>query len=410
MKSDIEDALLAALEAEQSQQEKGSPAKKVHEETPITDKEQQTSPQADTAKSFAATDENSSSIAEPKKLGSESSATKTTNDEEKVTCLLNGVEGLGLDIPATTSKDATQAPEVPMLEVKPTVGQPGTAFPKPKIEVTAEQDDSAVEEDFPALDDSKSEAIDILVGLDVESKPKKKYNNSGSRKNKKRKSAAKSDAGQSSSSIASKDSSETIKSFFMAEGTEHFVTAQSSPNPSLTSGFSDTCVCSDDPTKSIAAGGTTIPSVFENNQQPFSKHSKSDSNVTFRSIPQPNIQLSNKQHQVHSKNNSSSSASSIGSVRMTNRNSPQNYKANENLKPEGKASNDLHKEKSQPSSPAVDFEDSMQWPALAPPKTPINDSKAPTVPAIQPLSEHKKNLNSPIVPVVPLNMQRRRPS
>lgn len=410
MKSKIQDALFAALEAQLNHHEEISAAEIVDEETPITDKQKKIPLQADTTKVVAPTrDEKASSIAEPKQLDSENSTTKATTDEGKVGFLVSGVEGLGSDTPATNAKIASQVLEIPTLKVNPTVESPIVST-KPTIEVPqlAAKDDSAVEKALPAICPSKFEASEITARLDIESEPKKKNNNSGSKKNKKRKPAAKSDASHSSNSIASKDSSETLKSFFMTESTEHFVTAQSSPSPSLTSGPSESCVCTDDPSKSIAAGDTTISSSPENKQQPIIKHSKSDSNATVVSTPQSTIK--SQRRQAHSKNNSSSSTSSTGSVRKTDQKSPQlGKKVDKNSNPEGKELSYLQ-EGSQPSSPAVNFEDSMQWPALAPSKTPFIDGKPPAVPTIQPLIERKKNPNAPIVPAVPLNMQRRRPS
>ena len=115
----------------------------------------------------------------------------------------------------------------------------------------------------------------------------------------------------------------------------------------------------------------------------------------------------------HSKKDSNSSAVSTGPVRKTDMKSTKSGdNADENAKPAcGSLLSDSRKE-NQPSSPAVNLDDPTQWPSLGPAKISLSvvDGKPPAVSVLQPLAERKKSPNAPIIPVVPLNMQRRRPS
>jgi hypothetical protein len=324
------------------------------------------------------------------------------------------VESLNLDGLSMNTQDANY---IPLVIAESVTEQPETPSSKPEIAKTVQQN-SIVSEDRskPYIEKSRipiasstTEAREVTPGVEEEPKPQK---NKG--KKKKRKSTPKSDAGQSTTSLASKDSSETLKSSFMTESTENFVTALSSPNPSLTSGLSESCVCPADPPKSNLGAGT-MPSLLEDKHQMDVKHSKTDSNASTSSTPTPmsTIKSGKQPRENHSKKGSNSSAVSTGSVRKTDINSTKSGgKTDENAKP---ASGDLlgdSQKENQPSSPAVNLDDPTQWPSLGPVKTSLSvvDGKPPAVPALQPLAERKKSPNAPIIPVVPLNMQRRRPS
>lgn len=354
------------------------------------------------------------SIVEAKKYEAEYYATNSRQTDENVSYSISETKDVELEVPATNVQHTIQSSDVPIVETKLMVEQPAVFSPKPDIAETGSQcsfvpeneTKSQVERTPAPMPSSKSEPIEVAAGLELESKPKKK-----STKYKKRKSTTKSDASQSTTSLTSKDSSETLKSSFMTESTEHFVTAQSSPNPSLTSGPSEICLCAADPNKTNSAGDTIVSSPFENKHQPVIKHSKTDSNASVSSTPKSTFKSGKKQRQNHSKTDSNSSAISTGSVRKVDKKSVKsNENTDEKAKPAAgdKVLRDTQKENV--SSLAVNPEYSTQWPSLGPTKVPLSSVVDCKLTAPPTLCERKKNPNGPIIPAVPLNMQRRRPS
>jgi hypothetical protein len=306
---------------------------------------------------------------------------------------------------------------VPLVVVESVIGQPTTPSSNLEISETAQQKSSEsdnktkphIEQSLTPVASSPFEASEVTPGVEEESKPQK---NKG--KKKKRKSTPKSDAGQSNTSLASKDSSETLKSSFMTESTENFVTALSSPNPSLTSGNWETCLCATNPPKPNIGADTTTSSHLVGKHQVDSKHSKTDSTASTGSTPTPKstVKSNKKPRETHSKKGSNSSTISTCSVRKTDMKSTNSEdKTYENAKPVTGDNLSGSQKENQPSSLAVNLEDPTQWPSLGPAKTSsIVDGKPLAVTVLQPLTERKKNPNAPIIPVVPLNMQRRRPS
>jgi hypothetical protein len=318
---------------------------------------------------------------------------------------------LELESHETNTKHASQTFEVSIAEAQHNIEQPATIFPKPGITETdghklaVREDKSYVKKTSVPMASLKSQTGEVLAEAEVESKPKKKASK------KKRKSTTKSDAGQSTASLNSKDSSETLKSSFMTESTEYFITARSSPNPSLASRPSDTCLCADDTTKFNPDIEASVSSPLENKHQEVVKHSKADSNASAGSTPKSTLKSGKRSYQNHSKTDSNSSTMSTGSVcKADQKSNKSGEKTGENAKPAEKNLNGAQNE-NRSSSPAVNLDDSTQWPILGPTKAPLMvDCKPPAVPTLQPLGERKKNTSVPIVPAVPLNMLRRRPS
>ena len=301
--------------------------------------------------------------------------------------------------------------DTPFVMAKSVIEQPATPTSKPEIAETVQQNTFPSEdvsgrrmENSPALiGSSTAEPREIAPGFEEEPKPQK---NKG--KKKKRKSTPKSDAGKSTPSLASKDSSETLKSSFMAESTENFVSALSSPNPSVTTEPLESCPCFTDSRKSIPGVYTTI-------HQMDTKSSKTNSNASAGSTPtsKSTVKTGKQPRENHSKKGSNSSIVSTGSVRNADmKPAKSGGKKDGSVKP---ATEDFHdpRKENLPSSPTVNLEDNTQWPSLGTVKTSLalTDGKPHSVPVLQPLIERKKNPNAPIIPVVPLNMQqRRRPS
>lgn len=313
------------------------------------------------------------------------------------------------DLTATAQLESEPSP-VTTAEAKSIIEHPVISSPKPEISVNdslkaVAEDKSSVEKTASPAPSSKSQTGGCISEVEVESRPKKKKKKNKDKKKQKRKSNAKSDAGQSTTSLNSLDSCETLKSSFMTEDSEHFVTAHSSPNPSLTSAPSDACLCADDTANFNFNVQVPESSPLENKHPDATMHSQTDSNTSAGSTPKSAVKSGNKSRKTHSKTDSNSSTLSTGSLRKADTKSKSGEKTD--------AEKDLQgsQKENKPSSPAVNLDDSTQWPTLGPAKAPTTvDSKQPAVPAPQPLSERKKNPNAPIIPAVPLNMQRRRPS
>jgi hypothetical protein len=442
IKNNFEDMVLATMAAEQKNQQEISNALKVN--SPIVDTPKAATPTTATPKRFTPEvvtpkpdpktkstasaknseaedsitaqtgDENAGSFIEDTSLQLDSldSTSKSVNNSNNADFSIAKAEGLETESFATTAEVVRQVPEVLNVNRKSTFEQPTMPSPKPDIS-SAEYHKSIVKErsstenvPSPAVY-SNSQTGEVGPEVGVESKPKKK----SKKKTQKRKSTSKSDAGQSTISLNSNDSSETLKSSFMTENSEQFVTARSSPNPSHTSGPSDACLCAADTTKVIAEAEAAAPSPMENKRQDATNHSKSDSIASAASTPKSAVKSGKKSRQSHSKTDSSSTISA-GSVRKSEKKSKESCeKTDENAQP---AKDDLQRsqKETQPSSPTVNLDDPTQWPTLGSSKAPLTaDSKSAAAPAIHPLSERKKNPNATIVPAVPLNMQpRRRPS
>jgi hypothetical protein len=230
------------------------------------------------------------------------------------------------------------------------------------------------------------------------------------KKSKERKSSAKSDTGKSTTSLNSKDSSETLKSSFMTES-EHFVTARSSPNPSLTSGHSDACLCTANKPKFNPKSQVQFSSQLEKSATEAINHSTTEANAYAGSTPTSALKSGSRPCPSHSKTDSTSTNVSPGSMRKAdNQLKKVGEKAAQTGKPAEKCWLGLQNENF-PSTAGVEQYDSLRWPTLGPAKGPrLFDGKLPAVADLQPLHERKKNSNVPIIPAVPLSLQRRRPS
>jgi hypothetical protein len=321
-----------------------------------------------------------------------------------------------IDSQKSNTQDPIHIPEVSVVIEQPAIQSSKPQIPESEIQSLAKSNDALpVAKARTPIATSKSEASERTTEVEVESKPRNKK-----KKNKKqRKSTGKSDADQSTISLNSMSSSETLKSSFLTESTEHFVTAQSSPNQGLTSGSSETCLCPADTTiKPITIPERPVSSPIENEQFSFVQHSKTDSNAsagsTPKSMPKSIVKPGKKQrqNQTHSKTDSNTSTISGGSVRNSDLKSKSAQNTDDNVAPSAGGKNKYDSQKENDLSlPAVNLEDPTQWPSLGPAKSPlIVDDKPPAVTVLQHLSERKKNPNAPIIPAVPLNLQRRRPS
>lgn len=313
--------------------------------------------------------------------------------------------------PAINIHEANQLPDIPLIVAGTSLEQPSSPSSEPEISEAVHQNTFASENEFkPHIE--KSPAPSLCEGREVtpgveEEKPQK--SKAKKKKQKQRKSIPKSP----NASLTSQDSSEVLKASFMTESIENFVTAFSSPNPNLASGPSEPCLCPADPPKPNLDTEPAVSNPLVSKDQVGIKHSKTDSGASTDSTatPKSTVKPGKKQRGTHSKKGSDGSNISTGSVRKADvKSSKPGDKLDETTKaPAG--DNIRDQKENHPVTPIVNLEDPTQWPPLGPAKgaLPVVDDK-PAVPVLQPLSERKKNPNTPIIPAVPLNLQRRRPS
>ena len=342
----------------------------------------------------------------------QSPGAKFDHSSSRSDALFSNEQGLGWVGLVPITEASIQSSSELNLVAKPVIEEVVISTLKPKADENKNHKSVAEEKAFietttsPSVS-SKSQG-GVNTDVEVDSKPKKKI----IKKKQKRRSPFKTDPEHSTLSLNTKESSETLISSFMIENSEHFVTARSSPNPSLTSGPSDACLCPSDRTKVNSAAEANMSKPLEKKYQDAVTDSKSDSNTSAGSTPKSAAKTGKKS--LHSKRDSNTSTVSTSSVRKVDKKSKKSNEKkesrDENVKFGEKNLNQSQKE-NQSSSPAVNLSDATQWPTLGAGKTPVlSDGKAPAGPALQPLVDRKKNPNAPIIPAVPLNMQRRRPS
>ena len=317
--------------------------------------------------------------------------------------------GLGLDGVAMLAESASPVLNVSGLLAKPMVELPFLSFPNPGVGDVENHSSTAADSSYidtimspPLISKSHGEVIPE-VGVKPKKKAKKKQRNA---------SPSNIDLDQSTMSVNSKDSSETLKSSTMTEYSEQFVTALSSPNPSRASGPSAYLATAE--TTNINFETTaTVSCPFEKKHLVATKHSKTNSDASACSTPKSAVKGGKKNLQSHSRTDSNSSNTSSSSAHKV----PKNPKRSSEKIFRKLKSGDGELQRSQkdnnPNSAAVYLSDFMQWPTLEPVKTPwaLVDGRVPNVPSLHSLSKRKKLSNAPIIPAVPLNMQqRRRPS
>lgn len=387
---------------------------KTKPETPPakTDSPKPASPKVVTPK----TDSNTAVIVPAKKSEADGSDLRSSLPDEPTKPVVEAKNQESEGLASTVHFESDTFP-IPIAVPNSGIDLPAIVSLKPDISMndghkSGAEEKASLEKASSPAPSSKSQRGEGIPHIETESKSRRKKNKRNKQRDN-RDSNAKSDAGQSTSSLNSKDSSETLKSSFMTDNADHFVTARSSPNPSLTSGPSDACLCADDTATKFFDAQVTVSSPLGIVYQEAAEDSKANTNTNAPagSTPDSAVKSGKKVRKNHSKTDSNSSTVSTGSVRKAAMKSKKSGdKADENAKPAHQELRGSQKEK-QPSSLAVDLDDSTQWPTLGSAKAPsMVDSKQPTAPAPQPLSERKKNPNAPIIPAVPLNMQRRRPS